>query len=233
MARGNTRASSELKGFATYKTGGYRGFDPDSDDEMDADREARAMGYSNWKSYERDQPDFDSEVKWHMGSDSLKGYLKGGDQLKDDLAKLTPEETKTYKQYRKVAVDAFNEAEEKAKTEWQAANPGKEYEGRTRISFVSAGLRAAAVAVAEKFGEKDYESREKAPKSETLGTKYSSLALARLTFEKDAFLRVKGHYEHPTSKSIPTGGGKTLKYLHIDNPWTRGTKYDFDYGNED
>jgi hypothetical protein len=217
MARGNSRAASELSGFRTYKTGGRRQFDDDSDDGYDADKDARSMGYGSWRDYEN-QMGVDEE-RWHYGSDALKGYLKGSDVLKEDLAKLTPEEAKTYKQYRKVAVDAFNTAEEKAKAEWQAANPGKEYEGRPRIAFVSVALKAAADAVQKAYGETDYDGRSKAAKSTTLDEKFSNLALGRLTYEKDAFLRLKGHYEHESSKNLTNRKGKTLKYLHIDNPW--------------
>ena len=212
MARGYGKASSELRGFRS--TGGRRRFDSDSDDEYDADKDAKAMGYSSYRDLE-DQEGVDDRVS---AGEHFQKYLAFGDKIKATIDGLSPESTKIYKEYRKQAVAAYNEAEDKAQTEWQTANPGKDYAGRARIGFVSAGLRAAEGVIAKlpvKPGEtapEAYEDRRYVRAPSLDKDNIRSLVLARMAYEKDAFLRLKGHY-----KDTSISGN----YLHINAPWIR------------
>lgn len=211
MARGYGKASSELRGFKS--TGGRRRFDDDSDDAYDADKDAKAMGYSSYRDLE-DQEGVDERVS---AGEHFQRYLAFGDKIKATIDGLSPESTKLYKEYRKQATAAYNEAEEKAKTEWQAANPGKDYAGRARIGFVTKGLKAAE-SIIEKLPIKPGETPPEvltAEKSYVYASNLDkdnirSLVLARMAYEKDAFLRLKGHY-----KDTSISGN----YLHIKNPW--------------
>ena len=117
-------------------------------------------------------------------------HIKTGERTEAALKALTPEETPIYKAARKSAVAAFDAAEEKSKTDWQAANPGKEYAGKPRQGFVKDGLKAVTdLLIANK-----------------VDAKIADLVVKKIGYDKDKFLRIKGHYgsnyEHINIPSI-------------------------------
>jgi hypothetical protein len=117
-------------------------------------------------------------------------HIKTGEATEASIKALSPEEAPTYKAARKAAVAAFDAAEDKAKTDWQAANPGKEYAGKPRQGFVNDGLKAVTeLLIANK-----------------VEPKIADLVVKKIGYDKDKFLRLKGHYssnyEHINIPSI-------------------------------
>lgn len=221
MARGYSKAGSEINYFKTYTTGGSA-YDPNDDDAYDMDRDARAEGYRSWLDKERAEGV--EPRRTVTASEQMKQYQENGEKVKEAIAKLTPEQTKDYKEFRKLAIKAFEEGEEAKKAEWKAANPDKEdYSGKPRRFMVRAGLEAANKAL---FGdgrpevkptEKTYTyGNDKSPALAVYKWEASdeapalrALVMAKLAYEKDAFLRVKGHFSTPDAKP----------YGHVRTPW--------------
>ena len=122
-------------------------------------------------------------------------HIKTGERTEAAIKALTPEETLIYKAVRKVAVAVFDDAEEKSKAAWQAANPGKEYAGKPRQSFVTDGLKAVTNML---------QGARATPSGEVVNAKISDLIVKKIGYDKDKFLRIKGHY--------------SSNYDHIDIP---------------
>jgi hypothetical protein len=218
MARGYSKAGSEIRYFNATTTGGSS-YDPNDEDAYDMDRDARAEGYDSWLDKERAEgvePRRTVTAREHMDK-----YIAGGEKIKSIIAGLTPEQAKDYKELRKLAIKAFEEGEDAKKTAWKAENPGKEdYAGKPRRFMVRAGLEAADKAL---FGEGKPEAKptESLMSGDIQRTLYKwampndgkaplrALVMARLAYEKDAFLRVKGHFSTPDAKP----------YGHIKTPW--------------
>ena len=221
MARGNSRASSEIRYFKTYTTGGSA-YDPNDDDAYDMDRDARAEGYRSWLDKERAEGV--PERRTVTAREQMEKYQAAGDKIKSIIANLTPEQTRDYKELRKIAVKAFEEGEEAKKAAWKAENPGKEdYAGKPRRFMVRAGLEAADKAL---FGEGSpavkptekvmYDKPQRTiydwPKAGEDKAALRALVMTRLAHEKDAFLRVKGHFSTPDAQP----------YGHVQTPWIDG-----------
>ena len=131
---------------------------------------------------------------------SMVKHIKTGEEVEVAIKKLEGEDAELYKEYRKIGTAAFNKAEEEAKTKWQAENPGKEYAGKPRRSFVEAGIAAAQAAIEAKEAEKTTnvpgmgEQGNEAFKILNRNRNSSGLALQKIGYDKDKFLRIKGHY---------------------------------------
>jgi hypothetical protein len=113
---------------------------------------------------------------------------------------------KSYDEAKKIARKVFEEAEAKAKEEWQAANPGKDYAGEPRQRFVNEGLKAASRALMAAYPDPmlkyspttslpDDTADKPKDEVETLKLKNegAGLALAKLTDDKRKFLILKKH----------------------------------------
>jgi hypothetical protein len=221
MARGNNQklsssAQSEVRKFLTTKTT-ISGFDPDSDQEYDAMKDRQTSRYFGG-GYERDSR-FDEPYRYTTNYDSSKWkrYKNTGDIIKLTVDTLPPEQLKTYKELRKIAVKAFNEADEKGKADFKLNNPDRQYDGQERAKIVANAVTEAEKAVNAvqplskfKIGSHNLTEGMKKDVFEDK-EKLASLVVTRLTYEKDDFLRVKGYYKRDSAD-----GGK---YLFLTTPF--------------
>jgi hypothetical protein len=189
MARGNNQklsasARSELRRFQDTKvTRG--GFDDNTDQEFEARRDARLMGGSF--------VNFEDEAKTTTYSVAklYNAYKERGEYVKFLIDNLRPYQLEQYKELRKIAVKAFNEADEKLKAEFKLKNPDREYNGIERGKIVANALKEARNAVNEKERCQVFElgliENLKPPQ-------IASMVVTRLTYEKDDFLKARGYY---------------------------------------
>jgi hypothetical protein len=190
MARGNNQklsasARSELRMFQDTKvTRG--GFDNNTDQEFESRRDARLTGES-FGNFEEE-----AKTTTYSAFKIYEAYKERGIYVKTLIDQLPSKELKQYEKFRKIAVKAYDEADEKLKADFKLKYPDKEYTSIQRGKIVANALKEARNALQEKENLQKFKL-----KSNFLPQKPSelaSLALTRLIYEKDDFLRDKGYY---------------------------------------
>ena len=209
MARSTPKsasARSELRKFEDTKvTRG--GFDRDTDQEFEAKRDAR-LGGGRFVNFEDK-----SETTTYSVAKLYGAYKERGEVVKSLIDNLRPDQLEQYKEFRKIAVKAYNNADEKLKADFKSRNPDKEYNGVQRGKIVANALKESRNAVQEKqplqLFELDLIENLKPPQ-------LASLAITRLTYEKDDFLKARGYYSglpQGTHLEVDLIDGNEIDYL--------------------